>query len=234
MQGCRHGHQCVQEHVSHQDPDDDGSDRLGYPAVQGKKKGIAVFQTDDTQYAPEDCVLETDISVKVPPLIRVIPPLVPVQPLKGLSCDPLYSSGLYGAADKKEEKIVQQLLQGDGHESGTGSVYETEGACRKAPVCKALVPDGSHGRLYDPSDKGIDEEQPEDFCKCIFHDVYPLLLSVYVSVCGENATRKASRICSVCVKPLSRRRRRLRNSSLSALRSSSSYQAPHLLPCQPE
>lgn len=92
-----------------------------------------------------------------------------VQPFQDFSGDPFDDSCLKSAPNEKKDRIVYQFGQGQFHDDNGDSVDETEGAGGKSAVGKMSVFDRSDHRLDDPSDEGINEEQPEQLCKSILH-----------------------------------------------------------------
>ena len=170
---------CIQSRIARKDPSDHCRHRRGKQFVEEQEKCISVPYCGKSENGPQDCILQTDISVKIPFLIRIIPPFAAVDQLEEFAGKPFDDSGLYSASDKQKNRIVRQISKGDLHDDCCESIYHTERTCGKSAVRKSFVLDCSDYRLKDPSQERIDEEKPEHFCDRVVHNV-SFVISFYL------------------------------------------------------
>ena len=173
VENCCYGNEEVHEHIARDHPHGDKVHRLRKGRVQIQENPVPVCERGRPEDAPQECVLGADVAVKVPLLIGVVPPFVPVQPLQRLARDPLHRRGEHRAAEKEKYRPPGQLIQRDCHEHGCKTVDKAEGAGGETSVGKPLVFHCPHNRFHSPAYERVDQEKPAKLHQCIFHKETP-------------------------------------------------------------
>ena len=157
-------------------PYDDGRHRFRDKLIEKQEKRIAVPDGSGAEYCPQQGVLNADISVEIPFLMRIIPPFMPVQAFQDLTCVPFGDGCLDAAADQQKDRVADQVGKSDLHNGCGDAIDRTERSGGKSPVGETPVFDRTDHSLDHPAEEGINEKEPEKFRDCKPHS-YPVYAS---------------------------------------------------------
>ena len=151
------------------DPYDDGRHRFRDELIEKQEKCVAVPDGGGAEECPQQSVLKADVSVEIPFFVRIIPPFMPVQALQDLAGVPFGDGRLDTASDQQKDRIIGQIGKRDLHNNCGDSVDRAERSGGKSPVGETPVFDRTDHSLDHPAEEGINEKEPEKFCKCKSH-----------------------------------------------------------------
>ena len=151
------------------DPYDDGRYRFWDELIEKQEKRVAVPDGGGAEECPQQSVLKADVSVKIPFFVRIIHHLCRFRRSRIL---PVYHSVTVAsipASDQQKDRIIGQVGKSDLHNNCSDSVDRAERTGGKSTVGETPVFDRSDHGLDHPAKEGINEKEPEKFCKCKSH-----------------------------------------------------------------
>ena len=102
------------------------------------------------------------MALKLKAPLGVVPPLLSGELFQQDTGKQLQGSGQDHAAQKQEEGVAAQFGQEEGKEYAAQAVDRGEGGVQKTAVQKPALPGSGQGRLTQPAQKGVAEEQPQE------------------------------------------------------------------------
>ena len=152
--------QAEQDHTAQQDhPADGNGDQLHQPDNQG----VDPADDDNSARTPEGGKRQADIAAEVEAEPAVIPPLGTGEAFQEAVGGIFQHGGNYGAAHKEEEQVIPQRFQEAQDKQDAHAIDGTDRAGEETGIDKLFAAHSREGDFSQPSEEGIEEEEPQ--CK---------------------------------------------------------------------